>query len=140
MLLELAGFWPRLTALLYESLILLAILFIGTLLLLPLTGKAIAPGVWWFDLYLALLIYGYFAVCWAKAGQTVGMKAWRLLLTDAEGRRVGPLRAAWRLLLATLLGGGVLGLFWTWIDRDGYALQDRLSGTRVVRLPKAVRA
>ena len=137
MLLELAGFWPRFTALLYESLILLALLFIGTLLVLPFTAKAIAPGSLWFSGYLLLLVYGYFAVCWVGAGQTVGMKAWRLLLTDTAGKRITPARAALRLLLASSLAGGLLGLLWSCLDTDGLALQDRLSGTRVVRLPKA---
>ncbi|WP_156303107.1 hypothetical protein [Methylogaea oryzae] len=46
---EPAGFWRRLAALAYDALIQLALFFIGTALLLPLTGgQALAPGNPWY--------------------------------------------------------------------------------------------
>lgn len=120
----------------YESLIVAAILFLATAMVLLVLQKAVAPGTVWFELYLMAVLASYFGYCWQRSGQTIGMFSWRLLLTDVQGRRVSWGRALLRFAIAAVLGFGVLGLLWMWIDTDGLALQDRLSGTRVVRLPK----
>lgn len=120
----------------YESLIVAAILFLATAMVLLILQKAVAPGTVWFELYLIAVLAAYFGYCWQRSGQTIGMFSWRLLLTDVQGKRVTWARALLRFVVATILGFGVFGLLWMWIDTDGLALQDRLSGTRVVRLPK----
>lgn len=134
--LELAGIWPRLMSIVYESLIVAAILFLATAIVLVVLQKAVPAGTVWFELYLLAVLAGYFGYCWQRSGQTIGMFSWRLLLTDLHGRRVSWGRALLRFVLASALGLGVLGVLWMWIDTEGLALQDRLSGTRVVRLPK----
>lgn len=134
--LELAGIWPRLMSIVYESLIVAAILFLATAMVLLVLQKAVPAGTLWFELYLLAVLAGYFGYCWQRSGQTIGMFSWRLLLTDVHGRRVSWGRALLRFVVATILGLGVLGLFWMWIDTESLALQDRLSGTRVVRLPR----
>jgi uncharacterized RDD family membrane protein YckC len=134
--LEPAGFLPRLLSMVYESLILLALLFLADSIVLLLTRKAVPPGTLWHQLYLVSVLAAYFSYCFVRSGQTVGMFAWRTLLTDQNGRRVGYGLALWRFIVASLCGFGVLGLIWMWIDREGLALQDRLSKTRVLRLPK----
>ena len=139
MALELAGVWPRIMALVYESLIVAAILFLATAIAMLFTQKAIAAGTVWFELYLLAVLASYFCYCWRRSGQTVGMFAWRLMLTDLNGKRVDLTTALLRFLIATLLGFGVLGLLWALVDIDRVALQDRLSKTRVLRLPKAVK-
>ena len=139
MALELAGVWPRIMALVYESLIVAAILFLATAIAMLFTQKAIAPGTVWFELYLLAVLASYFCYCWRRSGQTAGMFAWRLILTDLNGKRVDLTTALLRFLIATLLGFGVLGLLWALVDIDRVALQDRLTKTRVLRLPKAVK-
>lgn len=139
MALELAGVWPRIMALVYESLIVAAILFLATAMALLVTQKAIAPGTIWFELYLLAVLASYFCYCWMRSGQTVGMFAWRLLLSDLDGKRVNLATALARFLVSMLLGFGVLGLVWAIFDIDRVALQDRLTKTRVLRLPKRVK-
>ena len=139
MALELAGVWPRIMALVYESLIVTAILFLATAMAMLITQKAIAPGTVWFELYLLAVLAGYFCYCWMRSGQTVGMFAWRLMLTDLDGKRVNFTAALVRFLVSMLLGFGVLGLVWALLDIDRVALQDRLTRTRVLRLPKVVK-
>ena len=136
--LELAGVWPRIVALVYESMIVAAILFLATALAMLFTQKAIAPGTVWFELYLIAVLAGYFCYCWTRSGQTAAMFAWRLMLSDLAGKRVNLATALLRFLVATLLGFGILGLLWALVDIDRVALQDRLTKTRVLRLPKAV--
>ena len=126
-------------ALVYESLIVAAILFLATAMAMLMTQKAIAPGTIWFELYLLAVLASYFCYCWMRSGQTVGMFAWRLMLTDLDGKRVNFTAALVRFLVSMLLGFGVLGLVWALLDIDRVALQDRLTRTRVLRLPKVVK-
>ena len=98
--LELAGVWPRIMALVYESLIVAAILFLATAVAMLFTQKAIAPGTVWFELYLLAVLASYFCYCWMRSGQTVGMFAWRLLLSDLDGKRVNLVTALLRFLIA----------------------------------------
>jgi uncharacterized RDD family membrane protein YckC len=133
--LALAGVWPRVMSIVYEALIVAAILFLATALVLIFTRHAIAPGTLWFELYLLSVVGAYFCYCWRRSGQTVGMFAWRLMLTDLSGKRLGYAHGALRFLIATVLGFGLLGLLWALVDIDGVALQDRLSKSRVLRLP-----
>ena len=91
-----AGLLRRLAALTYDCLLLLAILFVGTLALLPLTGgEAITPASQGLGTYLAyrgylaLLALGYFGLAWTRSGQTLGMMAWRIRLVAVNGRAPG---------------------------------------------------
>ena len=97
------GLLRRLAALVYDGLLLLAVLFLGTLALLPLTGgEAITPvtqglGVYFaYRGYLALLALGYFGLSWTRSGQTLGMMAWRIRLATATGGAIGWRTAAMR--------------------------------------------
>lgn len=87
-----AGLLRRLAALTYDCLLLLAILFVGTMVLLPLTGgEAITPASQGpaiylaYRAYLALLALGYFGLAWTRGGQTLGMVAWRIRLVASGG-------------------------------------------------------
>lgn len=87
----------------------------------------------WFQLY-SLLVFGWFYLYfWVKAGQTLGMRAWRMLLIRQDGAKLTYRQAAIRLL-TSLFG---LGNFWLWLKPTaGLALQDKLSHTQVVVLTK----
>lgn len=87
-----AGLLRRLAALVYDCLLLLAVLFVGTLAVLPLTGgEAITPAAHGLGAYLAyrgylaLLALGYFGLAWTRGGQTLGMMAWKIRLGAADG-------------------------------------------------------
>ncbi|MGB5131895.1 MAG: RDD family protein, partial [Steroidobacteraceae bacterium] len=74
-----AGLLRRLAALVYDCLPLFAVLFVGTIAVLPLTGgAAIRPesqGLGTFFVYrafLALLAFGYFGIAWTRGGRTLG--------------------------------------------------------------------
>jgi uncharacterized RDD family membrane protein YckC len=86
-----ASLFRRLAALVYDSLLLLAVLFLGTLMLLPLTGgESITPqdsGPWEY-LYrgwIALLTLGFFGLSWTRRGQTLGMMSWKIRLLRDDG-------------------------------------------------------
>ena len=127
----------RLGAILYDSLLLSAILFAATALVLPLTGGvAIEAGNPLFSGYLFLICLCFYGWFWTHGGQTVGMKTWRFRLVDINGIPPGYPVAFKRLLIALITNGLLLaGLLWRYIDRDNLTLYDRLSGTRLVMLP-----
>jgi uncharacterized RDD family membrane protein YckC len=138
-----AGVLRRFGAMLYDLLLVIALLFIVTALFLPFTGgEAITPGrsVVVERIYQAVLlcvVVVFFCLFWTWRGQTVGMLAWRLRVERSDGTLL-----TWRDALLRLGGACVslaalgLGYFWIWIDRDRLAWHDRWSGTRVVVTPK----
>jgi uncharacterized RDD family membrane protein YckC len=134
--LELASFWPRLAAIIYESFIVMAILFGAAAIPVLALQRKIPPGTIWYEIYLFLALLAYFVYCWSRSGQTIGMSAWRLLLTDTVGKRVSAKRAVLRFFVSVPLLFGLLGILWQWLDPERIALHDRLSKTRVVRLPR----
>ena len=99
--------------------------------------------IYWDALRLALLAAtaAYFIISWHRGGQTIGMRAWRLRVTDAAGGAPG-WRALWLRYLVGAIGllAGGLGFWWAWIDRDRLAWHDRASGTRMRRIDKPTRA
>ena len=138
-----AGLLRRLGAMLYDLLIVGALMFIVTALFLPFTGgEAITRGESGtleriYQAALLLVVVLFFGVFWTWRGQTIGMLAWRLRVQRPDGSTL-----AWRDALIRLAGACVslaalgLGYFWIWIDREKLAWHDRWSGTRVVVLPK----
>ncbi len=138
-----AGVLRRFGAMLYDLLLVTALLLIVTALFMPFTGgEAITPdrSVAVERIYQAVLLFVvvlFFCVFWTWRGQTVGMLAWRLRVERSDGTQL-----TWRDALLRLGGACVslaalgLGYFWIWIDRDRLAWHDRWSGTRVVVTPK----
>lgn len=94
---------------------------------------------YWLTLRLALMAgtAAYFILSWRRGGQTIGMRAWRLHLTSADGSPITSKQAwlrfgvAW---LSTLALG--LGFLWCLIDRDRRSWHDIAAGTRLIRVPK----
>ena len=112
-----ATVFRRLAALVYDGLLLLAVLFLGTLVLLPFTGgESITPqdsGAWAYAYrgWVALLTLGFFGVSWTRRGQTLGMMSWKIRLLKDNGGLPGWKDAGIRLLSgAILLLCAVLGL------------------------------
>ena len=140
---ETAGVLRRFGAVLYDALLVVALMMIVTAAFLPLTGgeaityERVGALEYVYRLTLLSVVVGFFGVFWTRRGQTLGMAAWRLRLERIDG---GVL--TWRDVLIRLGGACVswaalgLGYFWIWIDRDRLAWHDRWSGTRVIVLPK----
>lgn len=124
----------RFLSLVYEALLLAAVLFAGTLpvlLLLQHAGTAFTRPV--LQLYLPVLCGVYFVWQWLHGGQTLPMKSWRIKLVTRDGTQLTPRRAISRYLLALLsLALFGTGFLWACFDRDRQFLHDRLADTRIV--------
>ncbi len=132
----LASLARRSGSLVYEALLLAAVLFLCTWVFLFFAqslDRAIARPL--LQLWLLFLTGVYFCYCWSRGGQTLPMKTWRIRLVTAGGGPVTVGTAVVRYLLALLsLGAGGLGFAWSLMDRDRQFLHDRIAGTRLVLL------
>jgi len=136
------GFWRRFAALLYDALLVTAVLLLYTAVALFATGgRAIVPrnvghGVLLYYAGEVLLIAGYYVLSCHLTGHTLGMRAWRLRVQRPDGTRMGFAQSLLRFAASAVawLPFG-LGVLWLHIDPKNLALQDRLSGSRVIRLP-----
>jgi len=129
----------RIAAMLYDSLLVLALLFLATLPFIAVRGgEPVEPGEnFVYRFVLGLVIYGFFVGFWARSGRTLGMQSWRLQLESMNGERPGFAAATVRFFAAILswLPCG-LGFWWQLWDRDHLTWHDRISRTRIVYYPK----
>lgn len=148
-----APLWRRFAALIYDSLILLAIsmaygaLATGIGAMLGLGSKSseqyqpmFATGGMGELVMLGwiLSLSCFYVWFWHRSGQTVGMRAWRLCLVDTHSNTPPSLikcsqRAAWGLL--SLLAAGA-GYWYRFLSPTGQCLHDKLTATQVLVLPK----
>lgn len=148
-----AGVIRRLVAMVYDGLLLFAVLFIATLIPAlifspehiensPQTNAVVHElnqplDGWLFRIYLVLVIILFNGMFWRRQGQTLGMQAWRLKLVSQSGGTPSWGQCAIRVLASMVsLACGGLGYFWAWIDKRSLTWHDRLSNTQVLQLPK----
>lgn len=128
----------RLGAILYDSLLIIALLaLVTTFFLIFRGGVAVQPYTPTHQLTLLVTIYFFFVGFWSRAGRTLGMQAWRLRLETPGGNRPSVSSASLRFaaaILSFVLFG--LGFFWQLWDKDRLTWHDRISGTRLVYYPR----
>jgi len=133
---ELAGLPRRLAALLYELVLVVAVLMGAGAIALPI-ARVLDPALSrpLFRLLALAALGAYFVYCWSHSGQTLPMKTWRLRLVLASGNPLKE-RDAWRrfLLAVPCIAAGGLGYLWAIFDRERQFLHDRLAGTRIIRI------
>jgi uncharacterized RDD family membrane protein YckC len=122
----------------YEMLLLIALLMFAALIFLFVFGDATAaPKRYIFQGYLWLIGAAYFVWNWTRGGQTLAMQTWRIKLTTTSGATLTAKQAMKRYMLASLLFG--VTFIWALFDREGQFLHDRLSDNKLSLLGKAVK-
>jgi len=150
-------------AFIYEGMLLFGvIMFSGLIYALVTQQRHALEGSLGLKIYLFLVIGLYFVAFWARQGQTLAMRTWRIQLVDMQGQRPGWVRASCRYMLAWLwfmpalvslwLAGltaawpafgavcaGVLVYSWLiYLNPQRQFLHDVVCGTRLVAwIPKA---
>jgi uncharacterized RDD family membrane protein YckC len=124
----------RLLALVYEGVILAAILFVATAVFTLTFGDSRSqPLHFLLQLFLFLVGGCYFVGSWTGGRRTLPMRTWRMHLEDGEGQAPDWRRASLRYAAATVgLALAGIGLWWALFDRDRQFLHDRIAGTRLV--------
>jgi uncharacterized RDD family membrane protein YckC len=115
-----AGFWERMGA--------------GFLdMVLIVLASAVAPP------FFAFVAIAYFSAMWAWKGTTVGGIVVNLQVVRQDGQPLGFLAAFVRSLAAFFSAAILfLGFFWIGWDPAKQGWHDKIAGTVVVRLPRAV--
>lgn len=126
------GLPRRLAAIAYDTLLLMAVIFVVAALILPFTKSeaALRSAV----LFASFFFFGWF---WTHGGQTLGMRAWRVRVQGHDGGPITWMQALLRFLAAILswaiLGAGFL---WSLVDREGRTWHDIYSESVLVVLPR----
>ena len=143
----------RLSACLYELLILLAIWMLTAFIFLQVFGDVgivkktpslnvvanigFAYKRYALQLSLWLASGAYFVWCWCKSGQTPATQAWKMRLVNESNHLLSLRHAMIRYVLASLsfLVGGI-GFLWALVDKNQYFLHDRLLKTHFIVVNK----
>lgn len=130
------GFWRRAVCLIYELLLLLAVLFIASFLFHLIFRDT--QAVYFrplFQFYLLVIMGYYFTWFWTHGGQTLAMQTWKMRVISMDGKSLNKKQAITRFLLAVtgifIFG---IGIIWALFDRDHQYLHDRIAGTRIIIL------
>ncbi|WP_025565221.1 RDD family protein [Psychromonas sp. SP041] len=144
---ERASFFKRLGAYIYDLFALGAVLMLATIL--ALLAVVIANKAGFIDLsvykdtadylgkslvfliYLSVVIIGFFTYFWSQAGQTIGMKAWRLRVQNSDGTNISFTQALIRLSTSAFGLGNVMSLL-----KDRNAFQDLWGECEVIVMTK----
>lgn len=136
------GLPRRFAAILYDSLLLLALWFLATVPFIAIEGgesieAGSSPLHFVYQLVLFLVAYAFFIGYWCHRGRTLGMQSWGLQLETPDGR-IPSAGAATLRFFASLLSWLPLGLgfFWQLWDAERLTWHDRLSKTRLVHYPR----
>lgn len=129
-----AGLMRRLASMVYECLLLAAVLFIAAFVFIAFARtppQTLLRGI--FQLYLIAVSATYLIWFWLHGGQTLAMKTWAIRLETRTGEALRLPRALARFVLA-LIGVSALGigLVWALLDRERLFLHDRIAATRLV--------
>ncbi|MDA9557498.1 RDD family protein [Vibrio sp.] len=148
-----AGLFRRLGALFYDFLIIMAILMIAGGIIVAILEALLATSLVGYgnyidasnllsehpiispiyQLYLFSVVVYFFVYFWTKAGQTLGMRAWKLRIQNEDGTLITTTQALIRLATSAFGLGNLL----VPLDPQKRAFQDMWAKTQVVVLPKA---
>ena len=125
------GFFRYLAIVSYDSLLLVALLFLATALILPFnSGEAFTSNQYFFSAYIIFVSFFYYGWFWTHGGQTLGMKTWKVKLQAHKEQKITWFLALKRFLMAFLSWAPMgLGVLWIFIDKKHQTWHDKLSGS-----------
>ena len=96
-----APVFKRLLSILYDSFLLIAVLFLAMAALLLISGGyEFQAGNPLITAYLFLVCFVFFGWFWTHGGQTLGMRAWKIKLQQKNGKPINWYHAALRFITA----------------------------------------
>jgi len=126
------GFLRRLAAQIYDLLLLIALLFLATALLLPFTaGEAVSvQQTLIYRIYLLVISFFFYGWFWTHGGQTLGLRAWKIKVLTFDQKPISWHQALLRFTTAIFSWSFFgLGFLWILIDKNRRSWHDNLSKT-----------
>jgi len=125
-----ASLFKQLASMVYDSLLIFAILFVAVGITIPFNrGVAINPVlVYIFFVIVVFVFYGWF---WNRSGQTLGMRAWKIQIVSEFGGYPSWSISFLRLFFA-MFSIACFGLGYWWRIFKPYTWHDRFSQTKVI--------
>ena len=121
------GLIRRLLVNFYDLILLFAVLYFFTIPIIMITDGNAVIGNIFYQTYLILIVFFYYAWFWRKYNQTLGMKIWKIKIYSRYSLKITYLQSIKRILIA-LLGGHILLLI------NDESLQDKLSDTYLEKI------
>jgi uncharacterized RDD family membrane protein YckC len=134
------GLLRRLAAIMYDTLLVAAVLFMATVPFIAVRGgEPVEIGDnTSYRIALVIVIYTFFVGFWTRSGRTLGMQSWGLQLETMNGGRPTLATASVRFIAAIISWAPFgLGFLWQLWDKDKLTWHDRISGTHIVYYRKA---
>lgn len=126
----------RIAAIVYDSLLIVALWMAATAAVVLLRQSQVEPSSLAFQLYLVAVAWLYLAICW-RAGQTLGMKAWRIRLIG-DTQPIAWSSTVIRFVAAMLSWAAFgIGFLWSLFHQQRATWHDLASGTRLVVTPRS---
>ncbi len=135
-----APLWRRLLAVLYDTLIIICIVFIAW------QPVPLLPDDNWPDVlskgirlsYLVAITFAFLGWFWTHGGQTIGMRAWNIKLIAADSTIERSLRTTWSqawlryciAMVSWAVAGA--GFLWSLLDSERRTWHDLGSSTRLI--------
>lgn len=126
-----AKLWRQLAAMFYDSLLIIAILFIATAIALIFNQGEAFKANHIYNLFLLLLIFMFYSWFWTRSGQTLGMRVWKIRIVSELGGNPTWANCFLRLIFA-LISIICFGLGYWWRLFKPYTWHDHLSQTRII--------
>ena len=120
------SFVGRLGAITYDFFLVFSLVFCTGLVVNLIIQDSTNNPLYFF--LMLLLTYGYFALSWVKGRQTLGMKAWKFEIMQADRKSITYAQSLGRFVLALLSLVGV-GFIFQFFNKDRLPLHDYFSKT-----------
>ncbi|MDH5190395.1 MAG: RDD family protein [Gammaproteobacteria bacterium] len=130
------GLMKRLAVMLYDGMLLFGVLFFASLIvMLPVDEPETIATHLWYQVYLVVVCYLYFAYAWTRSGQTLGLKTWKLRVQQPDGKSITWVQSLIRFVSA-IISWSIFGMGFLWIlfDKNNMAWHDYLSKTEIIKL------
>ncbi|OUU78939.1 MAG: hypothetical protein CBC38_06385 [Gammaproteobacteria bacterium TMED78] len=133
-----AGFFKRILANIYDSIIILALIMVLTLAIIIFRdGKEIVHSSTWFTLFIFASHFSFFIWFWTHGGQTLGMRAWGIRVVSSKRESIGLICCIRRYILSfSIIFPPGFCFIWSFFDEERLFFNDRFSETRIININK----
>jgi len=137
-----APLWRRLCAIVYDTLIILALLLAVSMLYHGIVNQLIlgyetAPRGYnpFLASILFIAVFLFYSLSWRRSGQTLGMLAWKIRVQNSDGSRISWGQCLLRFMVGIpALGLAGIGMWWMLLNAQRKTWHDFYSDSEVVRL------